>query len=54
MIASNQWQPLQALLAKWFHTQPSEIDNMLVDEFIGWVDEANKQIEEQNKAVSND
>ena len=45
----TQWQCLQGLLAKWFHIQPSEIDNMLVDELMGWVDEANKQIEAQNK-----
>ena len=45
----TQWQSLQGLLAKWFHIQPSEIDNMFVDELMDWVDEANKQIEAQNK-----
>lgn len=51
-VPSNQWQTLQGLLAKWFHIQPSEIDAMLVDDFLGWIDEANKQIDAQNKARS--
>ncbi len=40
---------LQGLLAKWFHMQPSEINEMFIDDFIGWIDEANAQIEAQNK-----
>lgn len=39
------------LLAKWFHTQPSEMEAMLVSDFISWVDEANTQIENQNQAL---
>lgn len=48
----DQWQKMQGLLAKWFHIQPSEIDDMLIDEFISWIDEANAQIEAQNKQAS--
>lgn len=42
---------LQGLLAKWFYMQPSEIDELTVTDFIGWIDEANTQIEAQNKSV---
>lgn len=41
---------MQSLLAKWFHIQPSEMEAMTVDEFLAWVDEANAQIDRQNKA----
>ncbi|VXB84677.1 hypothetical protein ENHYD8BJ_90291 [Enhydrobacter sp. 8BJ] len=51
VIPQDKWQSLQGLLAKWFHIQPSEIDDMLIDDFLGWVDEANAQIEAQNKAM---
>ena len=51
IVPSDKWQPLQGLLAKWFHIQPSEIDDMLIDELLGWVDEANQQIDAQNKAI---
>ncbi|WP_434353512.1 GpE family phage tail protein [Psychrobacter sp. HD31] len=50
VVNADDWMSFNALLAKWFHTQPSEIDDMTVIDFIGWVDEANKQIEAQNKA----
>ncbi|ERL56134.1 GpE family phage tail protein [Psychrobacter aquaticus] len=45
----DQWQSLQGLLAKWFHIQPGEINEMLIDDFMVWIDEANAQIESQNK-----
>lgn len=51
IVPQDRWQSLQGLLAKWFHIQPSEIDGMLVDELLGWIDEANRQIEAQNKAI---
>ncbi|MBW7863053.1 MAG: GpE family phage tail protein [Candidatus Hydrogenedens sp.] len=33
-----------AVLAKWFHFQPSEIDGLDVREFTAWVRQANRQI----------
>ncbi|MFB2538808.1 GpE family phage tail protein [Acinetobacter sp. c3-l95] len=51
VVPTKQWQKLQGLLAKWFHIQPSEIDSMYVDDFLAWVDEANEQIQSQNKAI---
>lgn len=36
--------PLAGMLARWFRFQPSEIDALTADEFIGWSEEANKQI----------
>ncbi|WP_240365124.1 GpE family phage tail protein [Psychrobacter sp. KH172YL61] len=51
-MPTNQWQILQGLLAKWFHIQPSEIDEMVITDFIGWIDEANAQIAAQNKQAN--
>nr|WP_072049127.1 GpE family phage tail protein [Enterobacter sichuanensis] len=36
-----------ALLAKWFHFQPGEIDILTVDDFTCWLDEANTQIKHE-------
>ncbi|BBI68471.1 hypothetical protein PKHYL_26620 [Psychrobacter sp. KH172YL61] len=52
VVPTNQWQILQGLLAKWFHIQPSEIDEMVITDFIGWIDEANAQIAAQNKQAN--
>lgn len=41
----------QALLAKWFGMQPSEINNLDVIEFTEWVDDAIAQIEERARAI---
>ncbi|WP_228127155.1 GpE family phage tail protein [Psychrobacter lutiphocae] len=50
IVPSSHWQSIQGLLAKWFHIQPSEIDAMTIDDLLGWVDEANRQIDAQNKS----
>ncbi|AYH03821.1 GpE family phage tail protein [Pectobacterium parmentieri] len=38
----------QALLARWFHFQPSEIDALELDDFERWLDEASEQIKREN------
>lgn len=52
-LTTKQLMQAQALLAKWFHLQPSEIGTMWLDEFVAWVDEANAQIKVQAEAVKN-
>ncbi|EOW2789490.1 TPA: GpE family phage tail protein [Enterobacter hormaechei] len=37
-----------ALLAKWFHFQPGEIDTLTVDDFTCWLDEADTQIQHEH------
>ncbi|MCU3615158.1 GpE family phage tail protein, partial [Enterobacter hormaechei subsp. oharae] len=41
------WQAM-ALLAKWFHFQPGEIDTLTVDDFTCWLDEADTQIQHEH------
>ncbi|ELV2836674.1 GpE family phage tail protein [Enterobacter cloacae] len=36
-----------ALLAKWFHFQPAEIDALTTDDFACWLDEAGTQIKHE-------
>ncbi|MBN3218352.1 GpE family phage tail protein [Pectobacterium polaris] len=38
----------QALLARWFRFQPSEIDALELDDFERWLDEASEQIKREN------
>lgn len=40
-----------ALLARWFRMQPSEIDNLEIDDFALWVDMANQQIDAERRAI---
>ncbi|MCC8464643.1 GpE family phage tail protein [Photorhabdus bodei] len=42
------WQA-SAMLARWFRFQPSEIDNLALDEFECWLNEANTQIKRENE-----
>ncbi|MBS9433872.1 MULTISPECIES: GpE family phage tail protein [Photorhabdus] len=37
------------MLARWFRFQPSEIDNLALDEFECWLNEANTQIKRENE-----
>ncbi|WP_076098135.1 MULTISPECIES: GpE family phage tail protein [Chromobacterium] len=39
-----------ALLAKWFHFQPSEIDGLEVADFLAWCERATEQIRIEQEA----
>ena len=41
----------RSLLAKWFHMQPSEIQELELTEFTEWVDDAVEQIEARARAI---
>lgn len=41
------WQAM-ALLARWFRFQPTEIDDLAMDDFERWLEEANIQIGQEN------
>ena len=47
MIAPKPLKKMQALLARWFRMQPSEIDQLTVPELLDWVDQANEQIKNE-------
>ncbi|MBG6248260.1 GpE family phage tail protein [Candidatus Symbiopectobacterium endolongispinus] len=38
----------QALLARWFRFQPSELNELDLDEFEGWLEIASEQIKREN------
>lgn len=40
-----------AMLAKWFHFQPEQIDRLTLVDFYSWVEQANQQIAAQNLAA---
>ncbi|MEX3690086.1 hypothetical protein AB3X91_03525 [Paraburkholderia sp. BR14263] len=44
----DEIKKLSGLLAKWFRFQPSEIDDLTIDEFIGWCETACEQIDAAN------
>jgi hypothetical protein len=45
-IAESDLWRAAGLLARWFRFQPSEIDDLTVDEFKRWVEVASEQISE--------
>jgi hypothetical protein len=36
-----------ALLARWFRFQPSEIDELSIPDFVGWLERASSQIKNE-------
>lgn len=49
-IDTRHLDECEALLARWFRFQPSEIEQLTVERFLTWCEQAEQQIRQQSEA----
>lgn len=50
-IDTHHLDECEALLARWFRFQPSEIEALTVERFLTWCEQAEQQIRQQSEAA---